>query len=137
MGPLNAQLAGGKGTRLAVRIGMHTGPVVIADGGEVFGETANVAARVQAAADPDTVVVTAATQRLAAGIFVVEERGPQELKGVREPVVLYRVVQPSGARSRLDVAAPTGLTPLVGRQQELGLLEDRWSKPLKGAVRRC
>jgi class 3 adenylate cyclase len=65
MGPLNAQLAGGDGTRLAVRIGMHTGPVVIADGGEVFGETPNVAARVQAAAEPDTVVVTAATQRLA------------------------------------------------------------------------
>ena len=98
---------------------MHTGPVVIADGGEVFGETPNIAARVQAAAEPDTVVVTAATQRLAAGIFVVEDRGPQELKGVREPVVLYRVVRPSGVRSRLDVAAGR-LTRFVGREMELG-----------------
>jgi len=73
MPSLNATLAAGHGTRLAVRIGMHTGPVVIADGGEVFGETANVAARVQGAAGPDTVVITAATQRLAAGLFAVED----------------------------------------------------------------
>src|SRR2546428_6544862 len=67
MAPLNAAHGTGDGTRLAVRIGMDTGPVVIADGGEVFGETANVAARVQSAAEPDTVVITAATQRLVAG----------------------------------------------------------------------
>ena len=79
--------------------------MVIADGGEVFGETANVAARVQGAAEPDTVVITAATQRLVAGLFVVEARGAQHLKGVREPVTLYRVGQSSGVRSRLDVAA--------------------------------
>src|SRR5438552_98008 len=98
MEPVNAQLSAGDGTRLAVRVGMHTGPVVIADGGEVFGETPNIAARVQGAAAPDTVVVTAATQRLVAGIFVLEDRGPQALKGVRERVPLYRVVQPSGVR---------------------------------------
>jgi len=115
MAPLDATLAAGDGTRLSVRIGMHTGPVVIADGGEVFGETANVAARVQGAADPDTVVITAATQRLVAGMFVIEDRGPQMLKGVREPVTLYRVVQPSGVRSRLDVAAGR-LTRFVGRE---------------------
>ncbi len=102
--PLGATLAAGDGTRLAVRIGLHTGPVVIADGGEVFGETANIAARVQGAAAPDMVMIIAATQRLVAGLFVVEDRGPQRLKGVREPVTLYRVVQPSGVRSRLDVA---------------------------------
>jgi len=67
---------------------MHTGPVVIADGGEVFGETANIAARVQGAAEPGTVVITAATQRLVAGLFVVEDRGAQHLKGVRELVTL-------------------------------------------------
>src|SRR5262249_6839810 len=76
MGPLNARLVGGDGTRLAVRIGIHTGPVVIADGGEVFGETPNVGARVQAAAESGTVVVTAATQRLVTGLFVMEDRGP-------------------------------------------------------------
>ena len=78
---------------------MHTGPVVIADGGEVFGETANVAARVQGAAEPDTVVVTAATQRLVPGIFVLEDRGPQALKGVREPVhALSRRAAERGAK---------------------------------------
>src|SRR5262249_52391798 len=62
---------------------------------------------------------TAATQRLVAGLFVVEDRGAQQLKGVPQPVVLYRVVQPSGVRSRLDVSAGHH-TPFVGRQSELG-----------------
>src|SRR5215831_11709631 len=131
LGPLNAALAAGDGPRLAVRIGLHTGPVVIAEGGEVFGETANVAARVQGAADPDTVVVSAVTQRLVAGIFVMEDRSPQALKGVREPMVLYRVLQPSGVRSRLDVAAGR-LTPFVGRDLELGTLVDRWERAAEG-----
>jgi len=61
MEPVNAQLSACDGTRLAVRVGMHTGPVVIADGGEVFGKTPNIAARVQGSAAPDTVVITAAT----------------------------------------------------------------------------
>src|SRR5262245_24114125 len=131
MGPLNATLAAGGGPRLAVRIGLHTGPVVIADGGEVFGETANVAARVQTAAEPDTVVITAATQRLVAGMFVVEDRGAQILKGVREPVTLYRVVQPSGVRSRLAIAAGR-LTRFVGREVELATLVDRWTRAQDG-----
>jgi class 3 adenylate cyclase/tetratricopeptide (TPR) repeat protein len=131
MVPVNAKLAAGDGTQLAVRVGMHTGPVVIADGGEVFGETPNIAARVQSAADPDTVVVTAATQRLVAGIFVLEDRGPQALKGVRERVPLYRVVQPSGVRSRLAVAAGR-LTPFVGREVELATLVDRWERAADG-----
>src|SRR5262249_32252508 len=130
--PLNATLAAGDGPRLAVRIGLHTGPVVIADDGEVFGETPNVAARVQDAADPDTVVITAVTQRLVAGLFVVEDRGPQMLKGVREPVTLYRVVQPSGVRRGL--AVPAGrLTRFVGREVELATLVERWERAQDGA----
>jgi class 3 adenylate cyclase/tetratricopeptide (TPR) repeat protein len=129
--PLNATLAAGGGPRLAVRIGFHTGSVVIADDGEVFGETPNVAARVQGAAEPDTVVITAATQRLVAGMFVVEDRGPQMLKGLREPVTLYRVVQPSGVRSRLAVAAGR-LTPFVGREVELAILVERWARAQDG-----
>src|SRR5262249_61662601 len=114
MAPLNTQVAAGGGTRLAVRIGMHTGPVVIADGGEVFGETPNVAARVETAAYPDTVFVTAATQRLAAGIFVVEARGPQAMKGGREPGELYPVGRPSGMASPPD-GPPDRRSPLRGR----------------------
>ena len=131
MVPLNATLAADDGTRLEVRIGIHTGPVVIADGGEVFGETANVAARVQSAAEPDTVAITAATHRLVAGMFVVEDRGPQTLKGVREPVTLYRVVRPSGIHSRLDVAAGR-LTGFVGREPELATVIDHWERAQDG-----
>ena len=121
--------------RLRVRVGTHTGAAVVGHGGgesnDVFGDTPNVAARVQSAAEPDTVVITAGTQRLVAGLFVVEERGAQPLKGVPEPVVLYRVVQPSGVRSRLDL--PAGLhTPFVGRQSELGVLADAWERAVDG-----
>src|SRR5262249_58076693 len=91
----------------------------------------NLAARAQGAGDADRVVVSAARQRLVAGIFVMEARGPQALKGVREPMVLYRVVQPSGVRSRLDVAAGR-LTPFVGRDLELATLIDRWERAAEG-----
>ncbi len=127
MAPLNGALAAAGRPSLAVRIGIHTGPVVIAQGGEIFGGTANIAARVQDAAQPDTVVITGATQRLVAGLFVVEDRGQPALKGVREPVALYRVVRPSGVRSRLDVAAGR-LTRFVGREIELATLVDRWKR---------
>ena len=76
-------------------------------------------------------MITAATQRLVAGLFVVEDRGPQMLKGVREPVTPYRVVQPSGVRSRLDVAAGR-LSRFVGREVELATLVDRWERAQDG-----
>jgi class 3 adenylate cyclase/tetratricopeptide (TPR) repeat protein len=115
---------------LAVRVGIHTGPVVVArEHGEVdvFGETPNVAARVQALAAPDTVVITAATQRLVAGLFVVEAGGAQSLKGVRDPVTVYRVVMASGVRGKIAAAAlTTSLTPFVGRESERRTLGERW-----------
>ena len=114
-----------------MRIGIHTGSVVIADGGEVFGETANVAARVQTAAEPDTVVITAVTQRLVAGMFVVADLGPRALKGIRESVTLYRVVRPSGIHSRLNVAAGR-LTGFVGREPELATVIDHWERARDG-----
>jgi len=138
LGRLNDALEPTHGIRLAARVGIHTGPVVIGEMGGgarsetlALGDTPNVAARVQGAADPDTLVVTAATQRLVPGIFVLEDRGPQALKGVREPVTLYRVVQPSGVRSRLDVAAGH-LTRFVGREIELATLVDRWERAADG-----
>ncbi len=133
---LNDTLVARDGMRLAVRVGLHTGTVVIGEMGGgtdvlALGDTTNIAARVQGAAEPDTVVVTAATQRLVAGMFVVEDRGPQALKGVRDAVTLYRVVQPSGVRSRLDVAGGR-LTRFVGRDMELGTLIDRWERAQEG-----
>jgi class 3 adenylate cyclase/tetratricopeptide (TPR) repeat protein len=123
------------GIRLQVRVGIHTGSAVVAHGGgasqDVFGDTPNIAARVQAAAEPDTVLMTAATQRLVAGLFIVEERGAERLKGVPEPVTLYRVVQASGVRSRLEVTVGRH-TPFVGRQAELGVLMDAWERVVEG-----
>jgi class 3 adenylate cyclase/predicted ATPase len=120
---------------LQVRVGIHTGSAVVAHGGgasqDVFGDTPNIAARVQGAAAPDTVVITAATQRLVTGLFIVEERGAQPLKGVPQPVTLYRVVQASGVRSRLEVSVGRH-TPFIGRQSELGALADAWEHVVEG-----
>ena len=84
--------------KLSARIGIDSGAVVVGTGAgkdtDVFGDTPNIAARVQTAAAPGTVLVTAATHRLISGLFVVEDRGAQALKGVERPVQLYRVVQP-------------------------------------------
>src|SRR4029077_20854655 len=67
------------------------------------------------------------------GLFVVEDRGPQALKGIERPVQLYRVVRPSGVSGRLEAAAAVrGLTPFVGREEELRLLMNRWERALEG-----
>ena len=123
--------------KLSARIGIDSGAVVVGAGAggdaDVFGDTPNIAARVQAAAAPGTVLVTATTHRLVSGLFVVEDRGAQALKGVERPVQLYRVIQPSGVRGRLEAAAAArGLTPFVGREDELRLLMNRWERALDG-----
>src|SRR5262249_33553099 len=123
--------AAGQAVQLHVRVGLHTGTAVVAPGGgaskDVFGDTPNNAARGQNAAGPGRGFSPAGAQRLGAGRFLVEDRGAQQLKGVPQPVVLYRVVQPSGVRSRLDVSAGHH-TPFVGRQSELGVLADVWER---------
>ena len=119
------------------RIGIDSGAVVVGAGAgkdaDVFGDTPNIAARVQGAAAPDTVLVTATTHRLISGLFVVEDRGAQALKGIEQPVQLYRVIQPSGVRGRLEAAAAAhALTPFVGREDELRSLMNRWERALDG-----
>jgi class 3 adenylate cyclase len=101
--------------RLAARIGIDSGPVVVGvgagPGADVFGDVPNVAARVQSSADLNSVFVTAATHRLISGLFITEDRGAQPLKGLTEPLPLHRIVRPSGARGRLEAAAAArGLT---------------------------
>ncbi|MBI3797962.1 MAG: AAA family ATPase [Deltaproteobacteria bacterium] len=132
---LNAQLS----HPLQVRIGIHTGPVVVGEIGSgskreqlALGETPNLAARVQGYAAPDTVVLSAATYRLVQGLFECQDLGPQALKGITAPLSLYRVVQESEAQSRFEVAVSTGLTPLVGRDLEVGLLRERWAQARGG-----
>jgi predicted ATPase len=78
-------------------------------------------------------VISAPTYRLIAGLFLVEDRGAQSLKGVEQPVQLYRVIQPANVRGRLGaIAASRGLTPFVGREDELHLLTNRWQRALEG-----
>ena len=88
---LNARSARSGAPELSARIGIECGSVVVDANGEVFGEAPNVAARVQAAADPGSVLVTGSVQRQVAGLFVVEEKGAHEFKGVAQPLSLYRV----------------------------------------------
>ena len=114
---------------LNARIGIETGPVVVDAAGEIYGDAPNVAARVQALAEPGTVVVTARVQRQIAGLFVAEERGSHELKGVPEPVTLFRLVRASGGGRR---AGQRHLTPLVGRDEEIAMLMRRWERARQG-----
>jgi class 3 adenylate cyclase len=126
---LNAKNAAKGALELVARVGLDSGPVVVDTTGEVFGEAPNVAARVQALAEPGAVVVTGAVQRQTAGLFVAEDRGAFELKGVPAPVTLYRIVRASGAGRR---GGQRALTPLVGRVEELDLLARRWERARKG-----
>ena len=126
------------GPNLSVRIGIHTGSVVVVarDGrdSDIYGDVPNIASRVQTCADSDTVLITAATHRLVPGLFVVEERGAQTLKGVAEPVELFRIVRPSNVHGRFHLAsAAHKLTPLVGRDTELDLLWNCWERGRDGA----
>src|SRR5262249_7500963 len=120
---LNAQLSPAIRGRLPhpmqVRIGVHTGLVVIGEIGSsekreilALGETPNMAARLQGVAEPDMVAISGATQRLVQGLFACQDLGPQELKGLTTPVAVYHVLGESGAQSRFEVAVGTGLTPL-------------------------
>ena len=97
-----------------------------------LGETPNIAARVQGIAEPDTVVMSAVTYRLVQGLFECQDLGPQTLKGIATPLLVYRVLAESGAQSRFEVAVRAGLTPLVGREEELGLLQRRWLQAKEG-----
>ena len=123
--------------QLAARVGIDSGAVVVGAGAgkdaDVFGDAPNIAARVQEAAAPGTVLVTEDTHRLISGLFVVEARGAPALKGIERPIQLYRVIQPSGVRGRLEAAAAgRGLTPFVGREDELRSLMNRWEQVLDG-----
>jgi class 3 adenylate cyclase/tetratricopeptide (TPR) repeat protein len=126
---LNARNANSGAPELLARIGLESGPVVVESAGEVFGEAPNIAARVHAAAEPGSVLITMNVQRQVAGLFVAEERGEHELKGVAATVQLFRIIRASSGRRRGGARA---LTPFVGREEELGLLTRRWERARAG-----
>ena len=139
MGALNSRLAQSKGVRLAVRLGIHTGLVVVGEMGDgsrqeqlALGDTPNIAARLQGLAAPDTVVISAATARLVEGYFAVQALPAQALKGVASSIEVYRVLGEIAAQSRLDAVTTRGLTPLIGRELEVGLLRERWVQAQDG-----
>ena len=136
---LNTQLAQRHGVRIAVRIGIHTGVVVVGEmgGGSrqeqlALGDTPNLAARLQGLAAPDTVVLSAATLRLVQGYFTYQDLGAHTLRGVSASVQVYRILGESGVQSRLEALVPSRLTPLVGREEEVALLQQRWEQARAG-----
>ena len=139
VGDLNTRLQQTKGIQLALRIGIHTGLVVIGEMGGAghqeqlaLGEVPNITARIQGLATSNTVVISDASYRLVQGYFACQDLGAQTLRGVAEPITVYRVVSESSTQSRLDIARAHGLTPLVGREQEVGLLLERWAQVKAG-----
>lgn len=129
----------GTATALQVRIGLHTGPVVIGRVGAgarleqlALGKTPNIAARVQGVAQPHTLAISGDTHRLVQGIFDCEALGPQTLKGIAEPVALHRVLRKSHAKNRFDVLLQQGLTPMQDRTHEQAALLQCWQRALRG-----
>lgn len=139
MSELNARLAENYDAHLSVRIGIHTGVVVVGEVGArerreqlALGDTPNVAARLQALAEPDTVVISERTRQLVGGSFDYEDLGEHSLKGIGQPTRAWHITGLSEAASRFEAATRGGLTPLVGRDQEIGLVIERWQMAQRG-----
>lgn len=139
MGTLNKRLVADYDVQLAVRIGIHTGPVVVGEmgGGDrhenlALGETPNVAARLIELTPPNTVVISQVTARLVEDRFVLDSMGPQELKGVSEPMEVWQVRGLRDLTSLEDIGEDDDASPLVGRDEEIGLLLRRWAQSKEG-----
>ncbi|MEK7879963.1 MAG: adenylate/guanylate cyclase domain-containing protein, partial [candidate division NC10 bacterium] len=124
------QLKRERGPEIRLRQGLNTGLVVVGRIGDdlrmdytAVGDTTNLAARVQSSAEPGTILITEATHRLAEGYIRSEAMGPVQVKGRSEPVSVFKVTGRQRGRTRLEISAERGLTSLVGRQQELDLLQ--------------
>jgi class 3 adenylate cyclase len=126
--------------RLQTRVGIATGLVVVGDligSGEaqergIVGETPNLAARLQGLAEPNSVVIAESTRKLLGNLFELEDLGARDLKGIVGPVLAWTALRPSRVESPFEALHATGLTPLVGREEELEILLRRWSKAKHG-----
>ena len=125
---------------LQTRVGIATGLVVVGDligsGASqeqaIVGETPNLAARLQGVAEPNAVVIAESTRKLVGNLFELEDLGTQDLKGIAGPARAWAVLRASSAEGRFEAMHATGLTELVGREEELELLLRRWSKAKTG-----
>jgi class 3 adenylate cyclase/tetratricopeptide (TPR) repeat protein len=136
---LSEQLRAARGVEIRVRIGLNSGPVVVGRIGDdlrmdytAVGDTTNLAARMQALAEPGTILVTDGTHHLVEGYVDSEGLGPVEVKGRSEPVPVFRVFRRRRRRSRFEVSADRGLSQLTGRDRELGILRDCLSRAMAG-----
>ena len=128
------------GAPLQARVGIATGLVVVGDligtgsaqEQAVVGETPNLAARLQSVAEPNTVVIAENTRKLLGNLFELQDLGAREVKGIAEPVGAWAALRASSAEGRFEALHATGLTALVGREEELELLLRRWSKAKTG-----
>lgn len=119
---------------LAARVGIATGLVVVGDfvvegatqEEDVVGMTPNLAARLEQLAEPGAVVISESTRRLLGGWFTITDLGPQQLKGIEAPVLAFRVVGDATAEGRFEALRRSDVGPLIGRENELALLFDRW-----------
>jgi class 3 adenylate cyclase/tetratricopeptide (TPR) repeat protein len=125
---------------LQARVGIATGLVVVGDligSGEaqergIVGETPNLAARLQGIAEPNSVVIAEDTRKLLGNLLELHDLGAQDLKGIAEQVRAWTAIRPSSVESRFDAMHASGLTELVGREEELEILARRWSKTKSG-----
>jgi class 3 adenylate cyclase/predicted ATPase len=125
---------------LQTRIGIATGLVVVGDligtgsaqEQAVVGETPNLAARLQGVAEPNTVVIAESTRKLLGNLFELEDLGPRDIKGIAEQVRAWTALRPASVEGRFEALHASGLTELVGRDEELELLQRRWSKAKTG-----
>ena len=136
---LNTRLRGQYAVQLAVRLGIHTGPVVVGvmgGGGRhehlALGETPNIAARLEALAPANAVVISAVTARLVRGAFALEDVGTHTLRGIAEPMTITRVRGPLAMPSPDEEFVTRTLPVLVGREEESGLLRRRWNQSQAG-----
>lgn len=129
------------GTKLAVRLGVHTGWSIVGDKGGgrnetlAFGEAPNVCARIQACAEPNSVLVSETTFALAKGFFDFVDLNEFDLKGVDRRIRLYRAVSATGAGDRFDVIRDQGLLPLVDRARERSAVSSAWRASAAGDSR--
>jgi len=128
----------------AFRIGIHTGPVVLGSVGEgealsftALGDTVNVAARLQQAAEPDAVLISEATQALVGGYAECAPTGERTLKGKSEAQQVFRLEAIKSGITRFDISISRGLTPLVGRNEELTALDRHWQQARAGHLVVC
>src|SRR6202167_453533 len=135
-----SKIARPDGAALQARVGIATGLVVVgeiigagsAQERTIVGETPNLAARLQALAAPDTILISEATQNLLGGLFELESAGAHELKGFARPMPVWRVVREGTIESRFAAIRAGATTPLIGRAHEMGLLLDRWRLARQG-----